>query len=125
MRRRAGLMLALGYLACVTVLPVASFAAGCLADDHHVAAAAHVHDGAGGANHQDGQASDQNQADTDGDAIPANCCGMLCLNATADAVGVTIGVSPRGCPLPTALEAARSGLGPDRIDRPPSILLSL
>jgi hypothetical protein len=124
MWRRAGLMLALGYLACVTVLPVAAFAAGCLAEEHQVAAAAHVH-AVAGAHHQGGQASDQNQADVDGDAIPANCCGTLCLSATADAVGVTIGVSPRGCPLVTAPEAARSGLGPDRIDRPPSILLSL
>jgi hypothetical protein len=122
---RAGLVLALAYFACVVAPPVAlAFADACLTDDHHVAAAAHVHAN-GSAHHQEPQASDRTRADSEGKSVPGHCCGVTCLNAIADQPSVSIGVTTFMSVLQPALEVARGGLGPYRLDRPPDVLLSL
>ena len=130
LRRRAGLLLALGYLACVIATPAAAaFAGGCPGDDHnhhqqHVAATVDIH-ADGSAHDQEPQASDHKQANSDGKTVPGHCCGVTCLNAIADQPSVPGGVTTfTSIGLP-ALEAVRSGLGPYRLDRPPDVLLSI
>lgn len=129
LRRRAGLLLALGYLACVIAPPAAAaIGGGCPADDHHVAphhvaAAVHVH-ADGSAHDQEPQASDRKQTDSEGKSVAGHCCGVTCLNAIADQPNVSVAVTTLACVIPPALEAARVGLGPYRLDRPPDVLLS-
>jgi hypothetical protein len=136
-RRRVGRVLALAYLACVIMPPVAlafadgAVAAHCLTDDHHmtaaVPAAVHVH--ADGSTHHHAapheRGSPQRQSDKPGKAHPANCCGLFCVTATTTEIGVQIAPPPRGRMLAPVLQAAIAGHGPDRIDRPPIILVSL
>jgi len=126
MRRRSGLVFALVYLACILFPPMAmAFANGadCITDDHNVAAIVHVHAN-GSAHHHESQEADQKPADADGKTVPGHCCGMFCLSATTDEMSMSVGVTPRGCTLQQPLEAALGGLAPDRIDRPPDVLLS-
>jgi len=126
LRRRAGLLLALGYLACVIAPPAAAaVGGGCAVDDHHVAAAAvHVH-ADGSAHDQEPQASDRKQADSDGKTVAGNCCGVTCLSAIADQPSVSVAVTTFARIILPALEAVRGGLEPHRLDRPPDVLLSI
>lgn len=125
LRRRAGLLLAVGYLACVIApATAAALGGGSPADDHHVAAVVQVH-ADGSAHYQEPQASDRTQADSEGKTVPGHCCGVTCLNAIADQPHVSVGVRTFMSIVLPLLEAARAGLGPYRLDRPPDLLLSI
>lgn len=132
MRRRAARMLALAYVACVVWPPLAlafadgAVAAHCLTDDIPAVVSVHVQmDGTvhehGGAEHK----SEHKPAAPDGKGTSGNCCGLFGLNAMAPGVTMPTEPPPRGPTLMAALEAALSGHGPDRIDRPPIVLASL
>ena len=141
-RRRAGLILALAYLACVTGPAVAlawmdgAAAAHCLTADHRTAAVVHVHadgtehrhehrhDHSGSSHDHSGAAIDPTDADDNGDV--RQCCGLFCLNAATDGGCTAVAGAPiRAQILHPTLEAALAGIGPFRIDRPPNALASL
>jgi hypothetical protein len=130
MRRRAGFLLALGYLICVIGPPLAltladsARAAHCLTDEHHAVAPVHVH--ADGSSHSHGTpAPAQSQNDHDETKTSATCCGLFCLNAAVADAEVTFGVVPRADMLLPTLAPALGGIGPFRIDRPPNSLLPI
>ena len=144
MRRRAGRLLALAYFVCVIAPPVAltfadgAAAAHCLNEDHHIAATVHAHGDAAayehGAMHDHATMHDHadhgapppsGQEPSDGKRIPANCCGMFCVNGATYEVSAPALPYPRARVLPSALESAIGGLVPSRIDRPPIIFVSL
>jgi hypothetical protein len=142
MWRRAGLFLAVLYLACVIGPPLAwafsdgTVAAHCLADDHHhVAAMAQVAAQATTHVHADGSAhhhADHSQApapahhdDSHGKGAPAQCCGLFCVSAMTGHARLPIGVSSRAMAIAPGLQAEPAGLEPPRIDRPPNLLASL
>jgi len=131
MRRRAGLILALSYLACVIAPPLAlAFADGtkaahCLTHEHRQAVAT-VHTHADGSAHHHGPpASAPQEVDRDDKSAPVQCCGLFCVTAAMADADLPFGATPRGQAIPPALEAAPGGTGPFRIDRPPNSLLSI
>jgi len=142
-RRRVGRCLVLAYLACVIVPPLTlAFADGamahCITSDRQVAAAVHVHaDGATHehahhsahhgtpAEHKHSDAGGKGPTGSHGKAMPGDCCGLLCLNATAVAMVAPQAPCPRVDILTLTLDSAPGGLGPNRIDRPPNALASL
>ena len=130
-------------------------AAHCLTDDHHAVAAVHDHADtaahvhatshdhathdhathdhamAGHAGHDHATlaaerrpAEPQDTGKSSG-KIVGGCCGLFCLNAAVEDVSAAIGIAPRASILRPALEAPALGHEPDRIDRPPIVLVSL
>jgi hypothetical protein len=142
-RRRVGRVLVLAYVACVMVPPLAlaladGAMAHCIIGERQVVQAAPVHDHEHGAVHahhhgDHGAPAEHNHAashdpGTTGSpskAMPADCCGWMCLNATAVAMVAPDAPCPRVDILALTLDAAPGGLGPFRIDRPPNALASL
>jgi hypothetical protein len=94
--------------------------------EHGVAHAHHHGDHGAPAEYKHSASHDQGTAGSNGKAMPADCCGWMCLNATAVAM---IMAPDAPCPrvdiLALTLDAAPGGLGPFRIDRPPNALASL
>ena len=142
-RLRAALTLALAYLLCVIGPPVAlafmdtGAAVHCLTARHeHRAtaqspdvqaharqAAAHGHDAAGAHRHDPGH--DTGTSEPGGKVTTVNCCGTFCVSAMP-ASPVPDVVPHAG--IPAAVAAVNHGIagrGPDRIDRPPIVLLPL
>jgi len=144
-RRRVGRVLVLAYLACVLVPPLAlAFANGamahCMIGDRQVVAAqtvavqehdhgaAHAHhhgDHGAPAEHKHSTSHDKSTTDSNGKALPGDCCAWMCLNATAVELVAPQAPCPRVEVLTLTLDAAPGGLGPFRIDRPPNALASL
>ena len=134
---------AVAYALCVLAPPVArAFVDGaavfhCLTDRHgNGAAMAHVHEAKAyahnAAGHDHGGASShrymgpepgEGKADANGAAF--NCCGYFCLSAMP--AGPAPGILPAAHVLPVvaAVDNGIAGCGPDRIDRPPIVLLPL
>jgi hypothetical protein len=101
-----------------------AMAAHCLSGDHHSAAAAHVHDD-GAAHHHDESGSGQKQAGADDKSAPATCCGLFCLSAAMADTTLSIGKTLEASTLVLMHDDSIAGRGPDRIERPPIVLLSL
>jgi hypothetical protein len=140
-RLRAAMTLALAYALCVLAPQVAlAFMDGaavvhCLttrhehrtADvpTHNVDAHAHhaAHDqGDGAAPQHDGHRG-SGKAQTDGQAAGANCCGIFCLSAMPMSPAPDVTPTARITSLVSAIDHGIAGRGPDRIDRPPIVLL--
>jgi hypothetical protein len=135
-RRYAGRLLALAFLLCTIGPPVAlaladaAVAAHCLTKGNHSAQpAVHVHSDGAAHRHDRAAASHEHehaQDEADGKTATGQCCGLFCMNATAE-LGIH---SIPGTPLrehapAAAFDTAPSGLGPFRIDRPPNTLASI
>jgi hypothetical protein len=144
MRRRVGRVLVLAYVACVMVPPLAlAFADGVMAHciigerqavaavppapvhEHGTAHAHHHGDHGAPAEHNHSASHDQGTTGSHDKTMPADCCGWMCLNATAVALVAPDAPCPRVEILTLTLDAAPVGLGPFRIDRPPNALGSL
>jgi len=144
MRVRAAATLALAYALCVLAPPVAlAFTEGaqafrCVTGHHHqqrAAAAAHspgaqahdrnapVHVHSDGSAHRHGAANDSGANKTDENGTVGDCCGYFCVSAVPASplpdvvpmLGMFIAVA--------AVDNGIGGRGPDRIDRPPILLL--
>jgi hypothetical protein len=129
-RRRAGALVALAYLACVLIPPFAlifadsAVAAHCLTGDYH-ATGVHVH--ADGTEHRHGHSgSPHDSTDADDKGSSTSCCGLFCFSATpADGNIVGADAVLQAGVLQPSLQEPLFGLGPFRIDRPPNSLASL
>jgi hypothetical protein len=140
LRLRAAITLALAYALCVLVPPVAlAFMDGaavvhCLTTRHqHRTAAVNTHDvdthahhttadNHGGASAHDHDSHHGSGAQTDGQA-GINCCGIFCLSAMPMSPAPDVSPPARIVSLVSAIDHGIAGRGPDRIDRPPIVLL--
>jgi hypothetical protein len=122
-RWRAASVLVAVYAFCL-LAPAAAMtvssgpaAAHCLNDDHHGLAKVQVqHDGSSHS-HSIPEADDHGQS--------GQCCGLFCLSAVAPAFEQGIAASFAAPDVAATVAASLSGLGFDRIDRPPRSYLSL
>jgi hypothetical protein len=143
LRRHAGRLVAMAYLACVVAPPLAltfadaAVAAHCLTSDHGAAAVVHVHadgtehrhDHPDGGHAQAGSEHDHSgggHAQADADKQSGTCCGLFCFSATSPDIGIAVaGSYLQAGVLRPGLHEALGGIGPFRIDRPPNVLASL
>jgi hypothetical protein len=135
-RRYAGRLLALAFLLCTIGPPVAlaladaAVATHCLTKGNHSAQpAVHVHSDGAAHRHDKAVAAQEHkhaQHEIDGKTTAGQCCGLFCMNATAElGIHAIPGAPPRESTLATAPDTAPGGLGPFRIDRPPNTLASI
>ena len=134
LRWRAAVAVTVFYALC-TIAPGlalafadASTLVHCLSDDHRGAekSRAHAHDHEDGLSHShaDDGASPFGEAEKD-KGTPANCCGIFCITALPASLHLAVGEPVHGSALTPALHDRLTGRGPDRINRPPIVSLSL
>jgi hypothetical protein len=133
-RSKAAIVLAALYALCI-LAPSAAFAfsdnpavAHCLIADHvgvHVQGGKHDHGGKAHV-HGDGVAHEHNHdgaapppAGDDGKAAVASCCSLFSVVAIPGQADLSLGLYSPASLVAPALGEARSGRGPDRINRPP------
>jgi hypothetical protein len=124
-RLRAGAILVALYALCL-VAPVAAFAfsdgsmlAHCLGDEPHSMAMAKDH------SHHDGVGHQPAKSGHDDRGYPDKCCGLFCVTAIAPPMDVFNVQQVRFMHLASLPTESLTGLGFDRIDRPPRSFLSL
>lgn len=140
-RSWAATALALLYALCV-LAPAVAFAAGdrshavhCLIEDHHAPGVIHVHQHSDvnthihpdGAVHEHAKAPhEHSKAPEDkGKNSDAQCCGLAFTSALPAALSeVPVLVAPSACEIWENQQGV-AGLAPDRLYRPPIVLLSL
>ena len=139
MRWRAAVTLALAYLLCVLVPPVARAfvdntpTVQSVADyDRHDHAVAHAADAkvsflGDGAAHRHGTHDDtsQNGTGADGHDKAVGCCGYFCMSAAPAAPVQDITPAFGTFAAVAAIDRGIDGRGPGRIDRPPIALLTV
>ena len=134
MRLRAAMILAVLYALCgiTPALAIAltdnpAAAAHCLTSDHRgdAKSLAGLHDHGAGVVHS--HAGDTGAAaDVDHEGSPSgNCCGLFCTSALPAAAHLKLGEPAHGSKTLPAVQEQLTGLGPDRINRPPILSLSL
>ena len=137
---------AIAYLLCVLVPPAAlawvgnSQAYHCLTKQHEFAAGghaqtevyharAHVHHVAAvqsertSPHHVTGHKSEPKRGGSESKTV--NCCGYFCLSAMPVSLAADVGPVTRVSPHITVVDHSVAGRRPDRIDRPPKVLLPL
>jgi hypothetical protein len=124
-RTRSGAILVVLYALCL-VAPVAVFAFGdgslaahCLSEGHDEMALAEGHSHHAGASHESGNSGHDHHG------YPDKCCGLFCVPAIAPAMAVFSVQQVRFTQLASLPTESLTGLGFDRIDRPPRSFLSL
>lgn len=127
-RRWAAVSLVLAYALCV-LGPVAAFAFGdgvppCLTEGDHGLAATQVHQH--GAEHdRDGAHHKQPHHAGDEQSMPGKCCGLLCFPAVAPTSQLTLEPALHRSTVRLPVERDAPSRAPDRLYRPPIVLLSL
>jgi hypothetical protein len=89
----------------------------CLTDDRHGMTAEHAHEDGTSHRHSDSGDDEKGQA--------GKCCGLFCVSAMAASVDFFAWRHPPASHIASLHTETLSGLGDDRIDRPPRSLLSL
>jgi hypothetical protein len=123
-RLRAGAILIALYALCV-VAPAAAFAFDgsiamhCLGDEPHGITMADGHSHHEGMGHQPANSGDNDHG------YPCKCCTLFCASAIAPAMDVFSVQQVRFTQLASLPAESLTGLGFDRIDRPPRSFLSL
>jgi hypothetical protein len=139
LRFHAAIALTAVYAACVIAPALAlafadsAAAAPCLTGDHHGVTQVHTQSDAhshGVHVHGDGMAQKHSEpgvpvesSDSKQKSRVGACCGLLCFTAVTVDLGGVIGQPVHASATIPELDAALSGRGPDRIDRPPSTTL--
>jgi hypothetical protein len=124
LRRRAAVIAAVFYALCSMAPALALTPKHLLAGHHHGAAIAHVHDDGNTHSHPD-QGTSSQHSDGDGNGLPGFCCGLFCLTALPATADLSVAQPIAHRTLAAASQEFIVGRGPDRIDRPPIVLLSL
>jgi len=130
MRRWAAAALVAAYAMCV-IGPVAAFAFGdgsnvppCLTEGDHGLGAMQMHQH--GAEHgHDSAHHKQSHHAGDEQSMPGKCCGLLCFPAVAPASQLTLEPGLHQSTVRLPVERAAPSRAPDRLYRPPIVLLSL
>jgi len=130
MRRWAATALVAVYAMCV-IGPVAAFAFGdgssvppCLTEGDHGLAATQVHQH-GTEHDHDGAHHKQSHPAGDEQSMPGKCCGLLCFPAVAPTSQLTLEPALHRSTVRLPVERDAPSRAPDRLYRPPIVLLSL
>src|SRR5262249_45442339 len=129
-RRWAAVSLVLAYALCV-LGPVAAFAFGdgsgvppCLTDGDHGLGAMQIHQHGGEHDHA-GAHHKQSHPAGDEQGTPGKCCGLLCFPAVAPTSQLTVEPALHRSTVRLPVERDAPSRAPDRLYRPPIVLLSL